>query len=133
MRRTLAVWIGLVAAMGLQACGGSDSPATGGSGTCSPASSARITLASTGISPKAVCVLPGGTVTFVNGDVATHDMEPVGTCTATNFGPVAAAGTRVVTFPSAQTCNFQDAGSPSSTAFQGTVAVSDAPTTGAGY
>jgi plastocyanin len=80
-----------------------------------------------------VCVLPGGTVNFVNNDTVAHDIESGTACPNLNLGPIAPATTRVATFTTAQTCAFHDAGSPSNLAFQGTVAVSDAPTSGAGY
>ncbi|MFO0583531.1 MAG: hypothetical protein U0229_14765 [Anaeromyxobacter sp.] len=122
----------LVVAVALSACGGSSSD-TGGAGGCTPGASASITISSTGVSPKAVCVKPGGTVKFTNDDTAAHDIESGATCTALNLGAIVAAGSATATFPTAQTCAFHDQGDPTNTAFQGTVAVSSGQVTGPGY
>ncbi|MFT3916691.1 MAG: hypothetical protein QM704_22205 [Anaeromyxobacteraceae bacterium] len=116
----------------LAACGGSSSE-SGAPGGCTPGTSASIAISASGVSPKAVCVKPGGTVTFTNNDTAAHDIESGATCTALNLGAIAAAGTATATFPTAQTCTFHDQGDPSNTAFQGTVAVSSGQVTGPGY
>jgi plastocyanin len=85
------------------------------------------------VNPKAVCVLPGGTVKFTNGDTVAHDIESGAACTALNLGPIAAAAQATATMPTTGTCAFHDQDDPSSTAFQGTVAVTNAPVTGPGY
>ncbi len=115
----------------LGACGGDD---TGdGSGSCTPGASAAFTITSTGVSPKAVCVLPGGSVTFTNNDAVPHDIQSGGVCTELNLGVIAPSASATAMFPVTQVCTFHDAGAPSNAAFQGTVAVTSAPATGPGY
>jgi len=125
----------MAAAVVFGGCGGGSS-STSGSGSCSPGQSAAISIASTGVSPKAVCVLPGGTVTFTNHDSVAHDVEQSGSvpaCTGLNLGAIAAGQPGTAMFPTAATCQFLDATRSSDTAFQGTVAVTTAPATGPGY
>jgi plastocyanin len=98
-----------------------------------PGPSAAITITSAGVAPKAVCVLPGGTVTFTNSDTVQHDIQSGTTCTELNLGVIAPAGSKSATLPTAAICPFHDAGAPSNTALQGTVAVTTAPATGPGY
>jgi hypothetical protein len=130
MRSALS-FVAIAMVAGALACGGGGS--SGGSGgSCTPGSTASMTLTSSGVSPKAVCVLPGGTVTFTNNDAAAHDIEGSG-CTELNLGPIAPAASKSATFPTSETCTFHDAGSPSNAAFQGTVAVTSAPASGPGY
>ncbi len=131
MRSTIGVAL-LVAAASLAGCGGSPSGGNGGGGSCTPGATASITIRSSGITPTAVCVLPTGSLTFTNSDTAAHDIES-GTCTDLNLGSIAAGASRVATFSTTETCPFHDAGSPSNTAFQGTVAVTTAPASGPGY
>jgi plastocyanin len=120
-----------VAVLGLAACGGSSG---GGGGTCTPGQAAAFSIASSGISPKAVCVLPGGTVTFTNNDVASHDIEAdSASCPALNLGVIAAAQSKTATFPAVQTCTFHDATAPTNAAFHGTVAVNTVVVSGGGY
>jgi plastocyanin len=116
----------------LGACGGGAGDG-GGSGTCTPGSTASIRITSSGVSPTAVCVLPGGTVTFTNNDSAAHDIESGATCTELNLGSIAAAQSKSATLPTVEVCPFHDAGAPSNMAFQGTVAVTSAPAQGPGY
>jgi plastocyanin len=72
-------------------------------------------------------------VTFTNNDTASHDIESTGTCTALNLGTIAAGQSGTAMFPTTTTCTYQDATHAGNAAFQGTVAVSSAPTTGPGY
>lgn len=126
-------WILGAAALGVAACG-SDSSGTGGTGgTCTPTGAASITITSAGVAPKAVCVLPGGTVTFVNDDAVAHDIESGTACPDLNLGSIPAGQSRAATLAAAEVCSFHDAATPTNTAFQGTVAVSSAPATGPGY
>lgn len=129
----LGTYLALSAAAAiLGGCGGSSN--SGGGNTCNPGTTAAITIKSTGVSPVAVCVLPGGSVTFTNSDTATHDLVSDGTCPELNTGPLAGSGgTVTLTFPTAKTCSFHDSVNASNTAFQGTVAVTTAPATGPGY
>ena len=132
MRTTSVVAIGMAAAA-LASCGG-DAPAAGaGGGTCTPGTTAGITITATGVSPKAVCVLPAGTVRFTNSDTVAHTVQSVGGCTQLDLGPIAPAGSATATFPIEALCSFRDAAAPTSVAFQGTVAVTVAPATGGGY
>jgi plastocyanin len=121
----------VVAAVTLAACGGSDSGS--GAGTCTPSSSATVTINAGGLSPQAVCVRPGGSVTFVNADTQPHDIESTGGCPELNLGVIAPAGRKVARFDTAQTCTFHDAANPANASFQGTVAVSEAQVEGPGY
>jgi plastocyanin len=123
----------VLAAALLAGCGGGSTSDGGGTGSCEPGQTALVTIAATGFTPRAVCVLPGGAVTFANGDTVAHDVESGMTCQALNLGPIAAGQSRTATFPTAATCPFFDAAHSSDPAFQGTVAVSSAPTTGPGY
>lgn len=113
------------------ACGGGSSGG-GSGGSCTPGPSASVAITSSGVSPKAVCVLPSGSVTFTNNDTVAHDIQGSG-CTELNLGSIAPAGTKSATFSTTETCTFHDAGSPSNAAFQGTVAVTSAPASGPGY
>jgi plastocyanin len=92
-----------------------------------------MTIGSGGFSPRAVCVLPGGSVTIANGDTVAHDIESGLTCTELNLGPIEAGKSKTASFSTAQTCTFFDAAHSTDAAFQGTVAVSSGMTTGPGY
>ena len=122
----------LAAAVLLGGCGGGSSSSST-SGTCSPGSIASMTISSTGFTPRAVCVLPGGAVTFMNSDTAAHVLVTGATCSSLNLGTLAAGQSKSVTFPTAQTCTLFDAAHSTDAAFQGTVAVSSGTTTGPGY
>jgi len=128
----LATGAALVALVALASCGG-DGGGGGETGTCNPSSTAAITISASGVSPTAVCVLPGGTVTFTNSDSAQHDIEPIGNCPALALGQLAPSESKTATFSSAQICTFEDADNAGNAAFQGTVAVSQTTTTGPGY
>ncbi len=122
---------GVVLAAVLGGCGGGGS--SGGGGTCTPRTTATVTVGAGGFTPKAVCVLPTGTVTFTNSDTVAHDIESGMSCTQLNLGSIPAGGTRNVSFPSTETCSFFDAAHSTDAAFQGVVAVSTSTTGGAGY
>jgi len=85
------------------------------------------------VSPAAVCVQPGGSVTFTNADTVQHDVESGVACPELNLGVIAPAQSKTATFPVAEVCPFHDAGAPGNMAFQGTVAVTSTPTSGPGY
>lgn len=131
--KTPAYLTSILMATLLGACGGSSSDGSSGTGSCTPGSTASISITSTGVTPKAVCVLPGGTVTFKNNDTAQHDIESGTTCTQLNLGVIAAGGTATATLPTAEICPFHDQLNPTNTAFQGTVAVTTGPVGGPGY
>lgn len=125
-------WTALAAAAVLGGCGGGSDD--GGTGACTPGQTASLTVASSGFSPRAVCVLPGGSVTLQNTDSVPHDVESGPTCTQLNLGAVGAGqSVTTATFPTAQTCTFFDAAHSNDPAFQGTVAVTAGTVTGPGY
>jgi len=121
-----------VAAASVAACGGNGGGG-GGGGSCTPGSTASMTISSSGISPKAVCVLPSGTVTFTNSDSVQHGIAFDTSCSSVTDVSVDAGGSKPVTFPTVQTCTFHDRDSATNGAFQGTVAVAQAAVTGSGY
>ncbi len=127
-------WFTLVAAAVLSACGGGSSGM--GSGGCTPGTSAAVGIGSAGFNPVAVCILPSGTVKFTNNDSVAHDIEAstnASACTSLNLGSIAAGQSVSPSFGTAAVCTFHDAAHASDTAFQGTVAVSNAPVSGGGY
>ena len=116
----------------LGACGGSDNG--GGGGTCTPGPTTAVTITSAGVTPKAVCVRPTGTVTFTNNDTANHDIRHSGTtCTELDLGVIAPSGSATATLPTAAICQYHDALSPANAAFQGIVAVTTGQVGGPGY
>lgn len=132
--RARSLWVPLAAAGLAVGCGGGGGGGGGGgSGSCTPGASASISITAGGVTPKAVCVLPSGTVTVTNSDAVAHDIESGGSCTELNLGSIAAGAQRTVTLPTTEVCSFHDAGNPSNAAFQGTVAVTSAPASGPGY
>lgn len=134
--RTPFEWLIGASLLGLVACGGSSTDGTGGpvGGTCTPGLTASVGLSATGATPKAVCLRPGGSVTFTNGDTVAHTIQWAGaSCPTANLGPIAAAGNASVSFPDEAICTFRDADAPANTAFQGTVGVSSGVVTGPGY
>jgi plastocyanin len=125
----------VIAATVLAACGGGTS-STQGNGGCTPGQSAAVTIAASGVSPKAVCVLPNGTVTFTNHDTVAHAIEEspqIAACTGLNLGSIAAGQAATAPFPTAATCTYHDSSVPNDDAFKGTVAVTNVPATGPGY
>ena len=133
MRRAAMAAMG-AAVLGLASCGeGGGTTGGGGGNTCTPGTTAAFSIAASGVSPRAVCVLPGGTVRFSNNDTVAHDIQSDGSCAELNLGSIAPGSSRSATFPTIGNCGFRDAGAPTNTAFQGLVAVTDAPATGPGY
>lgn len=132
MRRVPSLLAG-VAVVVVAACGDS-APAGTGAATCTPGTTASMGIAASGVSPKAVCVLPGGTVTFTNSTAAQHEIEVDSPCSATNGGTIAAGATRTLTFPTAQVCTFRDPTAAPGVAgtFVGTVAVTTVTVGGGG-
>ncbi len=129
MRRGIG---GAMIAAALAACGGGSS-STQGNGSCTPGMTATVSITSAGVSPKAVCVLPTGTVTFHNTDTIAHDIEFAGTCAQPSSLTIAANSSDTTSFPTTSTCTFTDATKAGNTAFAGTVAVANQPTSGPGY
>lgn len=115
----------------LGACGGGESG--GGDTVCNPSGSATMTLTASGVTPKAVCVLPGGTVTFRNNDTVAHDIAGDGACSALALTAIAPSTSRSTTFPTEQSCPFHEAASPTNEAFKGTVFVTPLPQSGPGH
>ncbi len=122
----------IAAAAVIAGCGGGSSSKQG-NGSCTPGMSASVSITATGVSPKAVCVQPGGTVTFHNNDSGAHTLQATGACSELNLGPIAAGQSDTAMFATTATCTYADAAHASDAAFQGTVAVASAPTTGPGY
>lgn len=132
MRRTMAAVVGAALVVGLVGCGSDTSGGGGGSGACSLGTSATVTIGATGVSPKAVCVVPGSTVTFANADAVAHTLAPDAAtgCALLAVGPIAPGASAPVTFPAALFCAYHDAANPSATAFQGSVSVATPGTPG---
>jgi hypothetical protein len=129
---TRVAWgVSLAAVAGLAGCGGGEE--AGGGGRCTPGPSAAFTLMSSGVSPAAVCVLPNGSVTFTNGDSVAHDIQSSGVCSELDLGAIAPGASKSATFAAVGVCTFRDAGAPSDTRFQGTVAVTTVQAEGPGY
>lgn len=117
---------------GTMACGGSDDG--GGNGTCNPSGSTSVRISSTGVSPKATCVLPNGTVSFFNDDAgAAHVIESAGDCPAMNVGSIAPNANRSVRVADEGACEFRDAAARDNPEFRGTVFVTSAPASGPGH
>lgn len=124
----------VVSAMAVLGCGGGDDGGGGGGGGgCTPGNSASITVSASGLSPRAVCVRPGGSVTLTNSDTVAHDFEGGSSCTQLNLDPIGAGQSATVTFPTAAVCTFFDAAHQNEAAFQGTIAVTTGRVEGPGY
>ncbi len=126
-------WIAFGVATAVSACGGGSSSGGGGTGSCNPTMSTGFTLSSAGVTPKAVCVLPAGTVTFTNNDTAAHDIQSSGGCPDLVVGSLAPSSQKSVVLSTVETCTFHDASNPTNTAFVGTIAVNNATVSGPGY
>jgi plastocyanin len=128
---------GSLAALGLlAACGGSpSSPSSvtivvrdGGTGGTN---GATITITGSGVSPSAVTVAVGQTVTFVNNDNRSHEMASNphpqhGSCPSmeAGLGTIAAGQTKVThNFANAGSCGFHDHLDDSNGALKGTITV----------
>jgi plastocyanin len=123
-----------LAALGiLAACGGGSSSPTGPSGSSgSPGpSGATITIGANGaVSPAQVTISVGQSVTFVNNDSRSHDMEsdphPAHTdCPSMNAVGLLAAGQTKLTnaFTAARSCGFHDHNNPDSAGLQGRIVI----------
>jgi len=132
MRRAMNLLVGASVVV-LAACGDT-TPATG-AGTCTPGTTASVGITAAGVSPKAVCVRPAGTVTFTNGTAVQHEIEVDSPCSATNGGTITAGAARILTFPVEQVCTFRDPTVATSEAanFTGAVGVSAVVVGGGGY
>src|SRR5574341_957633 len=122
--RTITSLTLMVVATLLGACGGTSGSGGGGAG-CAMTATVSIAAAPAGVSPKNVCVVPGGSVTFHNTDTASHTMvlTPVPPATSCPASPTVAPSASVtVTFPTATTCKFDDQLNPN-TVFLGYIAV----------
>ncbi len=128
MGRRLGLAFGLAAA--LSACGGGSSDS---GSTCTPGGTAAFTIGASGVSPGAVCVLPGGAVTFTNTDTVAHSVASSdAVCPALDLGAIDPSGSKTATLPSVATCRFRDPNAPTNTAFQGVVAVTLQTVSGGG-
>ena len=128
-----AVLAGLLAAT--LACGSSsnpNSPSGGGGGGGNPGTSgATITISNTGIvTPSAVTINPGESVTFINNDSRDHEIasnpHPAHTdCPAINaLGVIRAGQTRLTNaLTTSRTCGFHDHNDDSNRNLQGTITI----------
>jgi plastocyanin len=130
-------FIGSLVALGLlAACGGSPSSPSGGTvivrdGGSTGTSGATITISGGRVSPAAVTVAVGQTVTFVNNDGRTHEMASNphpqhGSCPSieAGIGTIASGQTKVThAFANAGTCGFHDHLDDSNAALKGTITV----------
>jgi hypothetical protein len=119
----------------LSACGG-DSPAApgggggsgGGPGAPGP-SGATITIANGGVTPSSVTIAVGQSVTFVNNDGRSRNMNsdphPAhNQCPSLNVGPINNGQTRLSgAFPTARTCGFHDHDDPDNANVRGQVII----------
>jgi plastocyanin len=135
MTARIKVLSSLAIAALLSGCGGSTtSPSSvtvivrdGGTGT----SGATLTITATGISPKAVAVAVGQSVTVVNNDTRAHeiasDPHPQhGSCPSieAGLGTLAAGQTRVThAFANTGTCGYHDHLDDSNGALRGTITI----------
>lgn len=122
-----------IAAAGLLAACGSDSPSSPSSSP-SPGGSdgtiaATLTITASGISPGNVVVPVGSRVTIVNNDTRPHDMNsdphPVHTqCPALNVGTLAANQSRTSqNLTTAQVCGIHDHTDPGNALWKATITV----------
>ena len=129
---TRAVLAGVLAA-GV-ACGGSNSnpnnPGGGGGGGTPGTSGATITITSAGVSPRAVTINPGESVTFINNDSRSHEIasnpHPAhGDCPAINsLGVLQAGQTRLTgALTTSRTCGFHDHNFDTDQTLQGTITI----------
>ncbi len=133
MRLVTTSVIGAALVLGLAACGSDTSTPSGtggGTGGCSFANA--VTIASTGITPKDVCVTTGTVVTFRNTDTVAHSLAPdaASGCALLAIGPIAPGASTPVTFSAPLICNYHDVANASVTAFQGSVSVAAPGTPG---
>ena len=124
----------------LAACGGSDSPSgpsgggttviSGSTGSAGP-SGATITITSSGVSPSAVTIAVGQSVTFINNDSRSHEIASNphpnhGSCPAVEAGlsTIGAGQTKLTQgFAGAGTCGFHDHADPNNSALFGTITI----------
>lgn len=110
--------------------GGGGGPTTPSGGAPGP-SGATITIGSNGsINPTQVTITTGQSVTFVNSDTRTHDMNsdphPAHTgCPSINaLGNMAAGQTKLTnSFTGTGTCRFHDHSDPDNNALKGTIVI----------
>ena len=130
--RAAALAAGLVLML---ACG-SDSSGSGGGGTPGGPSGgpgpsgATITIGASGVSPNAVTISVGQSVTFVNNSGTVHEMDsdphPAHTdCPVINrVGTVGNGETKLTdAFTTARTCGFHDHTQPDTNSLKGTITI----------
>ena len=138
--RNLYRWRATTLAAGLLlmlACGGSDSGSGGGSGNPGGPSGggpgpsgATITIGASGVSPNAVTISVGQSVTFVNNSGTVHEMDsdphPAHTdCPVINrVGTIGNGETKLTdAFTTARTCGFHDHTQPDTNSLMGTITI----------
>ena len=117
------------------ACGGSsnnpNNPGGGGGGGNPGTSGATITISNAGVvSPSAVTINPGESVTFINNDTRSHEIasnpHPAHTdCPAINaLGVLQAGQTRLTNaLTTSRTCSFHDHNDDTNRNLQGTITI----------
>lgn len=119
-----------VAAVGLAACGGGGG---GGDGTCTAGQSFTFTIGGTGLSPRAGCVLPSGSVSYVNETDDPQTVAASGACAGLATA-VGANATATISAPgSAINCTFGVSEHADDSRFQGQLAVTTGQVTGPGH
>ena len=131
-------WRNAAAALGLvllTACGDSSdgdggNPPTGPSGGGPGPSGATITIGSNGVSPSAVSITVGQSVTFVNNSGSTHELDsdphPQHTdCPVINaVGTIGNGQTKLTNaFTTARTCGFHDHTQDTNNSLKGTITI----------
>jgi plastocyanin len=117
------------ASMIVAACGGSSASPTSTTANPSP-TTVTIAIANNAVSPSSVTITRGGTVTFVNNDSRTHDIEsnphPAHTdCPEINQVNSLSSGQSRQTgaFNTARTCGFHDHQQASVSSMFGTITI----------
>ena len=120
---------------GLMACGGGSSPTSPSgpvvqSSGAVAASGATITITANGVSGGQASITNGQSVTFVNNDTRSHDIEsdphPAHTACPSigNVGTLAAGQTKLTFgFAGTGTCGFHDHNDPSNASLMGTITI----------
>lgn len=129
-RMTTLKWVAIAATLLAAGSGCKKSPTSPDTGAPG-ASGATITISNTGaVSPKAVTISVGQSVTFVNNDVRSHDMtsdpHPEHTdCPASNaVGSISPGQTKITNaFGTARACGFHDHGDPDNANLKGTITI----------
>ena len=128
--RPLVRWLALCLAVGAAACGSSGDPTPEPVTSPTPSGPPTMTITASGVSPQVLHTFdPRETITFVNGDVRSHDMRsdphPAHTdCPATSVGPMMPGESRQIAGPALppfSLCYYHDETDPVDSRFRGLV------------